>query len=181
MSKFLTPPVYYDSKGNLVEILKGISQDGSVAIGKESSAYTSSVVIGNSSQGLYGYGVSIGASSSASSQYSIAIGYGTTSTGIDENGAIAIGKGTKLIGSNSIAIGNDISIGNLMNPENNVVQIGKDSITYTTFKVGNKDVFTAINAATSAAGDAASTFFIGSSPYKATYDSNTASLNFIRA
>lgn len=34
MSKFLTPPVWYDSEGNLVEILTRISRDGCVSIGE---------------------------------------------------------------------------------------------------------------------------------------------------
>ena len=34
MSKFLTPPVWYDSEGNLVEILTRITRDGCVSIGE---------------------------------------------------------------------------------------------------------------------------------------------------
>ena len=34
MSKFLTPPVWYDSEGNLVEILTRISRNGCVSIGE---------------------------------------------------------------------------------------------------------------------------------------------------
>ena len=47
MSKFLTPPVWYDSNGNLVEILTGISKDGGVGIGKGVNAESGAVVIGN--------------------------------------------------------------------------------------------------------------------------------------
>lgn len=47
MSKFLTPPVWYDSNGNLVEILEGISQGGGVGIGENANAGSGAVVIGN--------------------------------------------------------------------------------------------------------------------------------------
>ena len=38
MSKFLTPPVWYDGNGNLVEILEGTSGSNSVGIGKGANA-----------------------------------------------------------------------------------------------------------------------------------------------
>lgn len=48
MSKFLTPPVWYDGEGNLVEILTGISNGGGVGIGKGANAEPGAVIIGNS-------------------------------------------------------------------------------------------------------------------------------------
>ena len=47
MSKFLTPPVWYDSEGNLAEILTGISKDGGVGMGEGTNAGSGAVVIGN--------------------------------------------------------------------------------------------------------------------------------------
>ena len=69
----------------------------------------------------------------------------------------------------------------------NYIQIGSSDQGYT-FKVGNKDVFGAIDGAASAASTAsaaasaaASTFSINNTKYKATYDSGSATLNFVPA
>lgn len=68
MSKFLTPPVWYDSNGNLVEILKGISQDGGVGIGESANAGSGAVVIGNNA-------LATSATDNSNGSYRVWIGY----------------------------------------------------------------------------------------------------------
>lgn len=94
MSKFLTPPVWYDKNGNLNEMLAGTSGDSTgIAIGKFAS------VNGE-------YGVAFGINAKVGGGYSVAIGEsaGTLASAI---GGIAIGKGAKANGGDSIAIGED--------------------------------------------------------------------------
>ena len=198
MSKFLTPPVWYDSEGNLVEILTGhiVSYDGTVS-------YTGSMAIGKGASVEGNYSVAVGGSTANYDGDAITIGYNAVSRGngnivigsrassyyasdsesgnivIGENslvagdGSIAVGKSNQVYGNGSIAIGNGITLGSDENHLNYTIQIGSSGQTYT-FKVGNRDVFGAIDTA-------AGTFFIGTTKYKATYDSSSATLNFVPA
>ena len=198
MSKFLTPPVWYDSEGNLVEILTGhiVSYDGTVS-------YTGSMAIGKGASVEGNYSVAVGESTSIYNGSTTAIGYNTVSRGngnivigykaesyyvsnqnsgniaIGEDssviggGSIAIGRNNKVIGNESIAIGSGITFGTVENPVNYTIQIGAPDKPYT-FKVGNKDVVGAINTA-------AGTFSISGTRYRATYDSASATLNFVPA
>ena len=205
MSKFLTPPVWYDSEGNLVEILTGhiSSYDGTVS-------YTGSMAIGKNASVEGNYSVAVGESTIIYNGSTTAIGYNTVSRGngnivigykaesyyvsnsesgnivIGENssviggGSIAIGKNNTVIGNGSIAIGSGITFGTAENPVNYTIQIGSSDKGYN-FKVGSRDVFAEIYAAKSAANTAAGTFFIGTTKYKATYDSDSYTLNFVPA
>lgn len=183
MSKFLTPPVYYDSNGNLVEILKGevavlpgTTFTNSIAIGNGSIVTGScSIAIGESAHTYNNNTIAIGYNSQSPAQGSIAIGSNTIAYSSNETGkgSIAIGMNSIVYGEGSIAIGSGITIGAQGNYLDYTVQIGFSDKTYT-FKVGDKDVFGTI---TSAAG----TFFINGTKYKATYDSSSATLNFVTA
>ena len=130
MSKFLTPPVWYDSNGNLVEILaKAKSSEGvgvgpestipgagvgvdanagyaSVAIGTEASANRLSVAIGHEAKdSSSGGGISIGASSTVAGKYSVSIGYGSATP---DSYSISIGAGATATAQRSVAIGSPL-------------------------------------------------------------------------
>ena len=95
MSKFLTPPVWYDQNGNLNEMLTGNAKSsGDIAIGSGSTANGGGIAIGGS---VSGGGIAIGGGTSGGG---IAIGGGATATG-----GIAIGRG-------ATAAGNQIQLGN---------------------------------------------------------------------
>lgn len=206
MSKFLTPPVWYDKNGNLVEILTGISKDGGVGIGKGANAESGAVVIGNSAL----------STSDSNGGDRVWIGYTATTNSVANMKSVVIGTvrmgdfdnygsdGTRV--SNSVLIGGKMSyqyppfyidestiinssIAGAYNQFTDVIvigcqsgglgarsdyiQIGSSNKAYT-FQVGNRDVFNAIDAATN-------TFAIGTTKYKATYDSGSATLNFVPA
>lgn len=225
MSKFLTPPVWYDENGNLVEILTGnISSESGTALGKGSfvtghcsvaigrlaqSSGDDTIIIGYNSNCPSGQGnIVIGTGSKAShldsdtdastviGNYSEVIGPGNIAIGesitmgndnfdsieniaiggnsvIQGGNCIAIGSNSTVYGSDCIAIGGQIQLGTSESYASNTIQIGATDKPYT-FKVGNKDVFGTINAA-------ANTFAIGTTKYKATYDSSSATLNFVTA
>lgn len=99
MSKFLTPPVWYDKNGNLNEMLTGTGGDYSnVVIGVQSSiAGTGSVAIGGQSiLGVNG--------ATADNDNSIAIGCSSRALAI---GGIAIGYKASTVSNDCIAIGNE--------------------------------------------------------------------------
>ena len=184
MSKFLTPPVWYDENENLVEILTGsigtspgAGITNSMAIGKGSVvAGSNSVAIGTSALNYGGDAIAIGYYAQTPAPGSIAIGLEAVAAPDDsykgsEN--IVIGNNSQVIGDRSIAIGSGITLGTGENPVSYTIQIGAPDKPYT-FKVGNRDVFGAIDAA-------AGTFFIGTTKYKATYNSGSATLNFVPA
>ena len=142
MSKFLTPPVWYDENGNLVETLTGsVSYDpevkftNSMAIGKGSVvAGNSSVVIGETARSDGSDAVAIGYGSQTPSSGSIAIGSNTVavSNPYDNNsiGSIAIGNNSQVFGDGSIVIGSGIGVGTEEGPINNTIQIGSFNKTY---------------------------------------------------
>ena len=185
------------------------SGSGSVAVGMGSTAsggYSVSVGLGATASGGHsvaiggafidenegsqtpttaaGSAVAIGCGADASSFGDIAIGERTTSNSkSDEHnqvGAIVIGYRSWVYGENSIVIGTGINVGNYLNPVNNTIQIGNPSIPggYT-FLVGYRNVFDEIADNASKAAAAANTFSINDTPYKATYDPASATLNFI--
>lgn len=208
MSKFLTPPVWYDKSGNLVEILTGISKDGGVGIGEGANAESGAVVIGNSAL----------STSDSNGGNRVWIGYTATGNAVTNMKSVVIGtirtwsddysgKDGATV-SNSVLIGGTIShqfpdylsvngstIINSVMPDNgsgdftdviaigfqsgdlvrqnDCIQIGSSDKEYI-FKVGNRNVFNSINTA-------AGTFFIGTTKYKATYDSASYTLNFVPA
>ena len=157
MSTFLTPPVWYDKNGNLIEMLTGKSVDNSsVVIG--SSAKTEDVV--TDSIVIYGYvtgdlakpadnAIVIGKAASVSASGAIAIGGGNSvvadgaiaighNAGAGVSGAVAIGDGAIAIGRNAgarasgaIAIGDGASA-----TSPNTIQLGKSDTKYT-LQVGN--------------------------------------------
>lgn len=88
MSKFLTPPVWYDKNGNLNEMLTG------------SAGTSHDIAIGSSAE-AGGGGIAIGGNAIDGG---VAIGSGTTSWG---PGCIAIGDGASTSAPNTIQLGNN--------------------------------------------------------------------------
>ena len=144
MSKFLTPPVWYDSNGNLVEILTGGALD-------TGTIYTNSMAIGKNSSVAGSYSIAIGDNTSAYDDNTIVIGYNASSYAPgciaigsraavypDQGtiGSIAIGKGSHVYGDGSIAIGEGINLGSDTNPLNYTIQIGAPDQTYSA-QIGN--------------------------------------------
>lgn len=144
MSKFLTPPVWYDSNGNLVEILTG----GALNTG---TTYTNSMAIGKNSSVAGNYSTAVGDHTNAYADNTIAIGcsagsyapgciaIGSSATAAPDKGtigSIAIGKGTLVCGDGSIAIGEGINLGSDTNPINYTIQIGAPDQTYSA-QIGN--------------------------------------------
>ena len=191
MSKFLTPPVWYDKNGNLVEILEGTSGNNNVGIGK--GAYTSDqdVAIGAECTSGGG-GVAIGFKAkvsnnsvvvgrSSSSEYQGDIIVGNSSTTDNSGNNIILGNNSHTTGTDqgiagNIIIGNNIDLKRIYS----TIQIGHPEAAYT-FKVGKRNVFDEIADNASKAASAANTFSINDTPYKATYDPASATLNFITA
>lgn len=152
MSKFLTPPVWYDGYGTLNDMLTGKSveaEGGNVVIGSSAeaganvfnsviifgsatgtqSAPTSNAIIAGVGASASGAGViAIGAGSSATAEGAIASGL---SAKAKNTGAIAIGRNAEAEASGAIAIGDGASA-----PSQNTIQLGKNSATYT-LNVGN--------------------------------------------
>ena len=153
MSKFLTPPVWYDSNGNLVEILTGKIEyygatrlTGSMSIGKD--AYVGgndSVAVGDSTIIHDAKTTAIGHNAVSRGNGNIVIGYQAESVSgsgkggnvaIGEkgkaygDGSIAIGQNTVIYGDGSIAIGSGIKLGTDEAPLNNTIQIGSSNVTY---------------------------------------------------
>lgn len=90
MSKFLTPPVWYDKNGNLNEMLTGEASGGGVAVGPVASAYSKGVAIGSNAQAggdASSGGVAVGSNADASS------------------GGIAIGSNADAASPNTIQLG----------------------------------------------------------------------------
>ena len=180
MSKFLTPPVWYDYNENLVEILTGkidyygaTRLTGSMAIGK--NAYVGgndSVAVGDRTIIYDTKTTAIGHNAVSRGNGNIVIGYqAKSSSGSGKGGNVAIGQNTVIYGDGSIAIGSGITLGAGESPVSDIIQIGATGKPYT-FQVGNRNVFDAINIAEK-------TFYINDTPYKATYDPDSATLNFI--
>lgn len=86
MSKFLTPPVWYDTNGNLNDMLTGAASLYGVAIGNSAAATSDGVAVGYSSS-ADNAGVAIGSNADASS------------------GGIAIGQDAHAASSNTIQLG----------------------------------------------------------------------------
>ena len=97
MSKFLTPPVWYDKNGNLNEMLTGEASGGGVAVGPVTSAYSNGVAIGSNAQASNG--VAIGSNAQASS--GVAVG----SKADASIGGIAIGSNAQAASSDTIQLG----------------------------------------------------------------------------
>ena len=144
MSKFLTPPVWYDSNGNLVEILTG----GALNTG---TTYTNSMAIGKNSSVAGNYSTAVGDHTNAYADNTIAIGcsagsyapgciaIGSSATAAPDKGtigSIAIGKRSKVCGDGSIAIGEGIELGSDETPLNYTIQIGAPDQTYSA-QIGN--------------------------------------------
>ena len=93
MSKFLTPPIWYDENGNLNEMLTGYAGAPSdIAIGSGSVASGGGVVvIGQGASATGGGNVAIGNSALASGTRTIAIGDGATASGTN---IIQLGNGS---------------------------------------------------------------------------------------
>lgn len=108
MSKFLTPPVWYDSVGTLNEMLTGTSiEDGNIVIGKGASSDVnvfSSIIIGGGATGGSGSSgqISIGGETSASN--TIAIGPSAAASAAN---SIAIGAGATVTAQNTIQLGDN--------------------------------------------------------------------------
>lgn len=99
MSKFLTPPVWYNQDGELNDMLTGEASLLGVAIGKSAAATTFGVAIGNIAAATTD-GVAVGYSSSANNA-GVAIGGGADAS----SGGIAIGQGAHVASSDTIQLG----------------------------------------------------------------------------
>ena len=151
MSKFLTPPVWYDKNGNLNEMLTGNTETSyDIAIGSSTTATGRGIAIdGSASSG----GIAIRGSASnggtairgSASRGGIAIGNGASAN--EENG-IAIGNSATLSESGNIAIGyyatagalGCIAIGDGADASTpNTIQLGNNDTAYT-LKIGNNTI-----------------------------------------
>ena len=132
MSKFLTPPVWYDKNGDLNDMLTGEASENGVAVGSGASATMGGVAVGYNA-GADDEGVAIG--HNANTRGGIAIGGDATEGGVAIQGtatgnSIAIG-GTAAEGGIAIggaATGNGIAIGG--NAAGNEVQLGNTGVAY---------------------------------------------------
>ena len=137
MSKFLTPPVWYDKNGNLNEMLTGNAGTSSdIAIGSGATAVGGGIAIGGSAgRG----GVAIGGGASANEENGIAIGNSAT---LSEGGVIAIGHGATAGAPDSIAIGLNATVS-----ESRCIAIGlaANVSTSDTIQLGNNDLGYTLN------------------------------------
>ena len=93
MSKFLTPPVWYDKNGNLNEMLTGEASGGGVAVGPVARAGSGGIAIGSNTQASSG-GIAIGSNAHAASN-TIQLGYSAQTFALH----VGNGQGTLKIGS----------------------------------------------------------------------------------
>lgn len=130
MSKFLTPPVWYDKNGNLNEMLTGnTGTSNDIAIGSSATATGGGIAIGGSAsnggiaiRGSVGRGGGIAIGGNASDG-GMAIGVGASAN--EENG-IAIGRYATAGASGCIAIGYDADASTP-----NTIQLGDNATAYT--------------------------------------------------
>ena len=104
MSKFLTPPVWYDKNGNLNNMLTGEASGNGVAVGPVTTATSKGVAVGYNA-GAYNEGVAVGTYSTADN--GIAVG-----TYADADNGIAIGPHAAAY-SNGIAVGGSAAEGGI--------------------------------------------------------------------
>lgn len=150
MSKFLTPPVWYDGYGTLNDMLTGKSvEEGNVVIGSDAESGAnvfSSVVIYGSATGTQSAPTSnaiiAGINASASGAGVIAIGGGSSATA---EGAVASGLSAKAKNTGAVAIGRNaeaealgaIAIGDGASASSqNTIQLGSSSKEYS-MRIGN--------------------------------------------
>lgn len=147
MSKFLTPPVWYDKTGNKIDIL---NNETYAATGPDNTAIGTSAIAG--SEGVSYGAVAVGCQAHAIGPNSIAIGsYDRTNGGSPRNvealasGSIAIGGGAKANADSTdgIAIGrgatssqSGIAIGAGASATGNQIQLGNNNTAYT-LNIGN--------------------------------------------
>lgn len=151
MSKFLTPPVWYDKDGNLNDMLTGKASSDGVAVGSNAGAMMGGVAVGYNS-GASNEGVAVGYKATAN-DYGIAIGSNVTSDGYGiAIGADATGNGIAIGGTaaaNKVQLGStnttyDLTVGDgngtingaRFGVKDGAVQIGDPNTTYT-LNVGN--------------------------------------------
>ena len=139
MSKFLTPPVWYDKKGNLNEMLTGNAETPSdIAIGSNTKATGGGVAINGGTTGggiaINGFafegGVAIGSKTSAA-RGGIAIGAGAFATG----NRIQLGD-NKTAYTLNVGDGTGTINGVRLSASDAVIQLGDNNTAYT-LNVGN--------------------------------------------
>lgn len=141
MSKFLTPPVWYDSVGTLNEMLTGTSiEEDNIVIGKDSSSDVNvfnSIVIGGKATGGSGSSgqISIGGETSASN--TIAIGSSASASAAN---SIVIGAGATVTTQNTIQLGNNntaytLNIGNGSGVINGKINVSKFTAASTSVEI----------------------------------------------
>ena len=144
MSKFLTPPVWYDKNGSEINIFNNTTYSGT----PENTAIGTSAIAGSEGGG-YGSAVAVGSQAQAKASLSIAIGSYN-----DDNfqtvqalatGSIAIGAGAKAnadstdgiaIGSRTTSGQGGIAIGGGAHANANQIQLGNNNTAYT-LSIGN--------------------------------------------
>lgn len=146
MSKFLTPPVWYDKNGNLNDMLTGEAILDGVAVGSTASASNMGVAVGPtasaSNQGVAigynvdasGAGVSIGGYAHADME-GVAVG----STADASSGGIAIGSNAQAASSNTIQLGNN-TLPFMLNVGNGTGTLRIGSIAFQKMKIFRKEV-----------------------------------------
>lgn len=144
MSKFLTPPVWYDKNGSEINIFNNTTYPGVV----ENTAIGTSAIAGG--EGVsYGSAVAVGSQAQAKASLSIAIGsYNDDNFQTVQalaNGSIAIGGGAKAnadstdgiaIGSRATSGQGGIAIGAGASATANQIQLGNPNLRYD-LKIGN--------------------------------------------
>lgn len=147
MSKFLTPPVWYDQNGSEINIFNNTTY---IATGPDNTAIGTSAIAGRpSSEGISFGAVAVGSQAQAKAPLSIAVGSYN-----DDNfqtvqalaiGSIAIGAGAKANtdSTDGIAIGSvatsgqgGIAIGAGASATGNQIQLGNNNTAYT-LNIGN--------------------------------------------
>ena len=118
MSKFLTPPVWYDKNGELNDMLTGEAFMYGIAIGNSAAAAMYGVAVGYSSSGQSA-GVAVGSDADASSG-GIAVGYSSSA----DNAGVAIGSNADA-SSGGIAIGQDAHVAS-----SDTIQLGDSALTF---------------------------------------------------
>ena len=157
MSKFLTPPVWYDKNGSEINIFNNTTYDGvventaigtSAIAGSEGSSYGSAVAVGSQAQAKASLSIAIGSYNDDNFQTvqalatgSIAIGAGAKANA-DSTDGIAIGSRTTsgqggiAIGGGTSATGGGIAIGDGASATANQIQLGNPNSRYD-LKIGN--------------------------------------------
>lgn len=157
MSKFLTPPSWYDKNGEEINIFNNTTYYGTVKntaigtsaiAGSEGDSYGSAVAVGSQAQAKASLSIAIGSYNDDNFQTVQALAYGSIAIGAgakanaDSTDGIAIGSRTTsgqggiAIGGGTSATGGGIAIGAVASATANQIQLGNNNTAYT-LNIGN--------------------------------------------